>query len=62
MRTSSIGRIMQDVGAMLSGSRGGTRRAGTGTRGRNRAWGARSRRSTPAGRSGLGSIVSRFLR
>jgi hypothetical protein len=57
MRTADFGRIMQQVGGMLSGNRGRTRPAGTRTRGVRRGGTTHSR-----GAGGLGGLVRRFLR
>lgn len=63
MRTSGIGRIMQQVGGMLRGPRGGATRARSRTATPRRRTAPRTRTTTPTGGSGgLGRAVKRFLR
>jgi hypothetical protein len=62
MRTQQIGRILQQVGTAMSGTRRGTTTRGHRTRGSRGSYGRYGgRRGAPAGGS-LGRMVSRFLR
>lgn len=63
MRTSGIGRIMQQVGGMLRGPRGGASRARSRTATPRARTTPRSPTTGPAaGTGGLARAVKRFLR